>query len=111
MAIEGLFHIQSATLHIYFIGENEARKILEDAYSGNASQLTLCELFAAAAVGSQWEERVPAEVKHAYFNTVKAYLDGCLEEDDLKAMRTFGLCSVFLMSEKQISSWSYIGEF
>ncbi|KAI5851363.1 hypothetical protein DFP73DRAFT_507721 [Morchella snyderi] len=109
MAIEGLIQIQSASLHLHFIHEDEARELLEGVYSGSSSSSDLCELFAAAAVGSQWEERVPTETMHCYFNTTKAHLDDCLEEDDLRKMRILGLCSLFLMSEKRISSYSYIG--
>lgn len=109
MAIEGLFQIQSASLHLHFTHEDEARELLENVYSGSSSSSDLCELFAAAAVGSQWEERVPTETIHCYFNTTKAHLDDCLEEDDLRGMRILGLCSLFLMSEKRISSYSYIG--
>ncbi|KAH8153658.1 uncharacterized protein LAJ45_02471 [Morchella importuna] len=109
MAIEGLFQIQSASLHLQFIHEDEARELLKNAYSGSSSSSDLCELFAAAAVGSQWEERVPTETINCYFNTTKAHLDDCLEEDDLRGMRILGLCSLFLMSEKRISSYSYIG--
>ncbi|KAG0641148.1 hypothetical protein HOY80DRAFT_883692 [Tuber brumale] len=108
LAIDGFFVCQSALQHLYFAEEVETRRMLNEVYAKECQILTLCELFATAAVGCSWADGVPKEAHTTFFDTVKAHLDQCLEKDELKGMKILALVALYSMSEKKVSSWGYV---
>ena len=110
-AIDRFFVCQSALQHLYFAEEDETRKMLKEVYAKECQLLTLCELFATAAVGCSWADNIPKETHAIFFDTVKAHLDRCLEKDELKGMKILALVALYSMSEKKVSSWEYVCMF
>lgn len=110
-AIDRFFVCQSALQHLYFAEEDETRKMLKEVYAKECQLLTLCELFATAAVGCSWADNIPKETHATFFDTVKAHLDRCLEKDELKGMKILALAALYSMSEKKVSSWEYVCMF
>ncbi|RPB01621.1 hypothetical protein L873DRAFT_1834595 [Choiromyces venosus 120613-1] len=108
LAIDRFFVCQSALQHLYFAEEIETKKTLKDVYAKGCQLLTLCELFATAAVGCSWADNIPKEAHATFFDTVKAHLDQCLEKDELKGMKILALAALYSMSEKKVSSWGYV---
>ncbi|PWW77620.1 hypothetical protein C7212DRAFT_179410 [Tuber magnatum] len=108
LAIDRFFACQSALQHLYLAEEVETRKMLKEVYANECQLLTLCELFATAAVGCSWANNIPKEAHTTFFDTVKTHLDQCLEKDELKGMKILALAALYSMSEKKVSSWGYV---
>lgn len=97
----------------YVLEEREARKLLNDVYTEpqNTTLPMFCELFATAAVGSQYDDLVPQAVKQSFLQTARFYLDDCLEADDFQTMRVLLLLAIFCVPDKRAACWKYIGMF
>lgn len=106
------FYLSTGQL-FYILEEREARKLLETVYT-KPQDTTLpmfCELFATAAVGSQYDDLVPDAVKQSFLQTARFYLDDCLEADDFQTMRVLLLLAIFCVLDKRTACWKYIGMF
>ena len=108
MAVAAFFASSSCVLN--FIEKAEIDRILLDVYSGYGSLLSMCELFAIAAVASHWEPKVSSDYRTKWFETVRHHLDDCVEEDDLRGMRILTLAGIFFITEKKVQSWSCVCE-
>lgn len=97
----------------YIIEEREARELLKAVYTEprNTTLPMFCQLFAIAAVGSQYDDLVPHAVKQSFFQTVRFYLDDCLEADDFQTMRVLLLLAIFCILDKRTACWKYVGMF
>lgn len=97
----------------YIIEEREARELLKAVYTEprNTTLSMFCQLFAIAAVGSQYDDLVPHAVKQSFFQTARFYLDDCLEADDFQTMRVLLLLAIFCILDKRTACWKYVGMF
>lgn len=106
------FYLSTGQL-FYILEEREARELLETVYT-KPQDTTLpmfCELFATAAVGSQYDDLVPHAVKQSFLQTARFYLDDCLEADNFQTMRVLLLLAIFCVLDKRTACWKYIGMF
>lgn len=104
------FYLSTGQL-FHILEEREARELLKTVYT-KPQDTTLpmfCELFATAAVGSQYDDLVPDAVKQSFLQTARFYLDDCLEADDFRAMRVLLLLAIFCVLDKRTACWKYIG--
>jgi len=104
------FYLSTGQL-FYIVEEHEARELLKAVYAEpqNTTLPMLCQLFAIAAVGSQYDDLVPHAVKQSFLQTARFYLDDCLEADDFQTMRVLLLLAIFCILDKRIVCWKYVG--
>lgn len=104
------FYLSTGQL-FYIVEEREARELLKAAYTEpqNTTLPMFCQLFAIAAVGSQYDDLVPYAVKQSFFQTARFYLDDCLEADDFQTVRVLLLLAVFSILDKRTVCWKYVG--
>lgn len=105
------FSSSSATLFYVFTHEQRVQ-VFNDVYqngTGDTSKASMSELCAIAAVGCQYlHDDSLFELRQAFYDVAKSFLDDCIESNPLRAMKVCTLLAMYNIMGKSTVALTYI---
>ncbi|OAP54122.1 hypothetical protein AYL99_11657 [Fonsecaea erecta] len=106
-------HFFSCTGTLFYIfSPHDANELLRQVYmdDDSATKALLGALCGLAAVASQCDDNAVIDIalRQSYYETAKAYLDDCIEEDEVLGMRVLCCLAIYCAMDKRRAAWTWI---